>query len=147
VTTPVSEEAEIVWFSSIESATNKISPELDVMVPEFVMELPWIDIGPAMLAEKDVKVMAVSSFDRPSSNPPKLDESDRPWAFVGNSVKLVEPAAGKIFRVPVEETAVDKLPKEVMRFPTSSILAVEVVTRLPLHVATAQAPKVTPPCV
>jgi hypothetical protein len=62
-------------------------------------------------------------------------------------VKLVEPTAGKIFSVPVELAVVDKLPRDVMRFPTRSMFAVEVVTRLFLHVATAQAPKVTLPCV
>jgi hypothetical protein len=100
-----------------------------------------------MLAEKEVNVISVSSFERPSSNPPKLDDRDRPWAFAGNSVKLVEPTAGKTFRVPVELAEVERLPREVMRFPTKSMFADDVVTRLFLHVATAQAPNVTLPCV
>ena len=41
------EGAETVLFSSIASALSKTSPELEVMFPELVIELPYISISPA----------------------------------------------------------------------------------------------------
>ena len=98
-----------------------------------------------MFVEKDVRDMSLWSFARPSSKPPRFDDSESPWALAGKSAKLVEPTAGKILRVPVDETEVDKLPNEVIRFPMRSMLAVDAGTRLFLHVAAAQDPRVTLP--